>query len=226
MMDSKYDETQKFYKDMLDAIKPYVRYKHDFESLAPYLTVFDNIPSQDKKFIINYFVCMVWGYKDYKKKGVRKKSITKLENAIEKYQEAIRELHNSDVSDEVVFRNGVTYSYDGYADFDDDFDIDRHLEHLPQKVKENYLTNIEILKEIEYFKNLQEDFKPFGGFKKIMEEYPEGYFNRPEQFQLIDPYDFYERYRPSKNHIKETLYEYAKDYNIPAYSMKELIDSI
>ena len=67
------DETQRLYAEMIETIKPYVRYEHDFESLAPYLGVFNEIPSKEKENIIEYFVYLVWSYKDYKRKGVKKK---------------------------------------------------------------------------------------------------------------------------------------------------------
>ncbi len=220
----KYDETQRLYTEMLETIKPYVRYEHDFESLEPYLTVFDEVPSKEKEQIIEYFVRMVWSYKDSKRKGIQKKSIKKLENSIKKYQEAIRELHNVDASDEVIFRNGNVYSYDGDEDFDDDFDINLYLCDLPQKLKDNYLTNIEILKEIEYLRELQYAMKFYYiGMSKTLKEKPK---EISKHFKLIDPTQFYEMHRPSKKHIKETLYSYAMEYNIPNYLMKQLIDAI
>ncbi len=104
-------ETLKLFNEATEAIQSFMTINYDFEKLEAYLTVFDAIPLAEKQRLIEYLVAMIWGYKDDKSKGIQKKSITNLKNAVNQYQQAIRELHNEDVSDEVRYRNGIEYVY-------------------------------------------------------------------------------------------------------------------
>lgn len=224
----KSDETIRLYKEAVNQIIEFARYKQDFEALIPYLYVFDEIPSEEKERIIEHFVMGVWNYKDRKRRGLQKKSKEKLKNAINKYQEALRELHNSDVVDEVIFRNGDVYTYDGYDDFDDDFDIETYLWNLPKTFKENYIANIEALKELEKLEELEFAYLSLGNKAFTLDAIEEvselqDYIKR--EFKIINPYLFY-GYPINKNSIKEALYSLAKRYNIPNYKMKQLIDEI
>ncbi len=164
---------------------------------------------------------MIWGYTDRKKKGTQKKSISDLKNKVIKYQESLRELHNSDVVNEVVFRNGRNYSYDGEYDYDEDFDIDSVLWHLSLPLQKNYLTNIELLKEIEEFEFINKYFKDEGLPPNLKNK-----FMSAIGFKLIDPLKFIDAYRPNKEHIKNTLYTYAEKFNLKKYEIKQLIDCI
>lgn len=223
-------ETLKLFNEATEAIKSFMTIKYDFEKLEAYLTVFDAIPLAEKASLIEYLVRMIWGYSDDKSKGIRKKSINNLRNAVNKYQEAIRELHNDDVADEVKYRNGVEYSYNGEYDFDDDFDIELYLEHLSSPLKSNYLTNIELLKEIELFDEKMEELllvPPLLGLKKPSMDIRNRFFESyRSDFKIIDPFEFIETFRPSKEHIKKVLYEIAEQHNLNKYEIKQLVDSI
>ncbi len=229
-MTKKNKETFEIFNQAVKDIKPFMSISYDFENIEAYLTVFDEIPFREKEFLIEYFVRMIWSYSDYKIKSVQKKSISKIEKAINNYQEVIRGLHNNEASDEVIYRNGVTYTYNGENDFDEDFDIELDLYNLSSALKSNYLVNIETLKEIQDFKErLQylDGLATLYGTKKTSIDFRTGFFeNCINEFKIINPLDFIETYRPSKKHLKNILYDAADKYNLRKYEIKQLIDSI
>jgi len=142
----------------------------------------------------------------------------------------LKELHNIDVSNEVKYRNGINYTYNGEDDFDEDFDIELNLYNLSSALKSNYLTNIELLKEI---KDLNDDLEILNeasillGLKKPSMEFRNYYFEKKlSEYKIINPFDFFETSRPSKAYIKKTLYDIADKYNLNKYEIKQLIDSI
>lgn len=234
-MTDKNKETLKLFNKEVEAIRPYMSIDYNFKKIEPYLTVFDEIPLKEKERFIGYLVPMIWHYNDNKQRGVKKKSITKLQSVINKYQEAIRELHNRDVSDAVKCHNGVDYTYNGEYDFDEDedgegFDIELVLYNLSPALKTNYLTNIELLKEIEAFNHdidLLNEASILYGQKKPTMEFKKYYFEEKlSDYKIINPLDFIEVFRPSKESIKKTFYDIAEEYNINKYEIKQLIDSI
>lgn len=223
-------EILKLFNEATEGIKSFMTINYDFEKLEAYLTVFDAIPLAEKTILIEYLVRLIWGYNDNKNKGIQQKSITNLRNAVNKYQQAIRELHNYDVADEVKYRNGEEYSYNGEYDYDEDFDIELYLDHLSSPLKSNYLTNIELLKEIELFDEKKEellDVSIYLGLKKPSIDIRNRFFEScRSDFKIIDPFDFIETFRPSKEHIKSVLYGIAELHNLNKYEIKQLVDSI
>ncbi len=65
------------------------------------------------------------------------------------------------------------------------------------------------------------------GLKKPSMDIRNLFFERyRSDFKIIDPFDFIETFRPSKEHIKNVLYEIAEQYNLNKYEIKQFIDSI
>lgn len=217
----KTEETLSIYRKLVSEIKPYVKHNYYFDKLEPFLVFFDDIPTSKKESEMEYFIRIVWAYWDYKRMGVQKKSLTQLENTIVKYQKDIRDLYNSNVSDEVIYRNGTDYNYDGYADFDVDFDVEDYFPYAPKEIQINYLNNIALLKEIDLIKEWQMALKEYGGIKKVSPEY------LYKNFKLLDPMNFYEKYRPSKDHLKKVLRTIRTIYNLKnSNDLKQLVDVI